>query len=75
MPPSGLEKQTQWAAGGQVRRDLVREQLWCVKKGKLKLILCKLKHVEKTASSEWRGAMESSVYLQLLFLMEGWEES
>lgn len=35
VPPSGLEKQRQWAAGGQVKRDPVREQLWCVK-GKLK---------------------------------------
>lgn len=51
-----------------------RVQLWCVK-GKLKLILCKLKDRERKASSEWRGAMESSTYLQLLFLMEGWEES
>lgn len=43
VPPSGLEKQRQWAAGGQVRRDPVRVQLWYVK-GKLKLILCKQKH-------------------------------
>lgn len=35
VPPSGLEKQRQWAAGGQVRRGPVRAQLWCVK-GKLK---------------------------------------
>lgn len=41
VPPSGLEKQRQWAAGGQVR-----EQLWCVK-GKLKLVVCKLKHRER----------------------------
>lgn len=77
VPPSGLEKQRQWGCRwpGQEGPCPVREQLWCVKKGKLKLILCKLKHLEKTASSEWRGAMESSVYLQLLFPMGGWEES
>lgn len=46
VPPSGLEKQRQWAAGGQVKRDPVREQLWCVK-GKLKLVVCKLKHRER----------------------------
>lgn len=47
MPPSGLEKQRQWAAGGQVRRGPAREQLWCVVKGELKLVLCKLKHRER----------------------------
>lgn len=29
VPPSGLEKQRQWAAGGQVRRDPVRSESSC----------------------------------------------
>lgn len=67
VPPSGLEKQRQWAAGGQVRRACQRAAVWWggCEGGQTEA------QGEKTASSERREAMGSSVYLQWLFLMEG----
>lgn len=63
VPPSGLEKWRQWAAVTRSGGPCQRAAVVCEGQNEAE--------GEKIESGEWRKAMGFSVYLQLLFLMEG----
>lgn len=72
VPPSGWKQRQRGMQGCQAGRGPARRGQQSCAKGKLRLVLCKLKYRDQDSKGGvQRSYEESSVYLQFIFLMGG----